>query len=77
MTAPDAPPANDVWRVVLADGLRAQLAAATAEGARLRATLADNDLLLEERERQLTAALTDVAELRATLDALRTHAPQP
>lgn len=44
---------------------RARVEAAERECAGVRAALADNDLILEERERQLTAALADAAGLRA------------
>lgn len=43
---------------------RARREAAEAECARLRAALADADLILEERERQLTEALTTLARER-------------
>jgi hypothetical protein len=45
-------------------------AARLASLATLRVALADNDLILEERERQLTAALTAVAEERARCAAV-------
>jgi hypothetical protein len=45
-------------------------AARLAALATLRVALADNDLILEERERQLTAALTAVAEERARCAAV-------
>jgi hypothetical protein len=45
-------------------------AARLAELATLRVALADNDLILEERERQLTAALTAVAAERARCAAV-------
>ena len=44
--------------------------AAEAEVVRLRVALADTELILEERERQLTAALTAVAEERARCAAV-------
>ena len=46
------------------------VAARLAALASLRVALADNDLILEERERQLTAALTAVAEERARCAAV-------
>jgi len=44
--------------------------AARAEADALRVALADNDLILEERERQLTAALTAVTEERSRCAAV-------
>jgi hypothetical protein len=46
------------------------VAARLAALASLRVALADNDLILEERERQLTAALTAVAAERARCAAV-------
>jgi len=47
------------------DDWNARATAMEAERDEARAALADNDLILEQRERQLTAALTFVAEERA------------
>ena len=47
------------------DDWNALATAMEAERDEARAALADNDLILEQRERQLTAALTFVAEERA------------
>lgn len=55
---------------VRADAAEAECYAARAEADALRVALADADLILEQRERQITAALTTAAEERARCAAV-------
>lgn len=65
--ASETPPADADLALVIADARahRARAHAAEEECDHLRVALADAELILEQRERQLTAALTFVAEERA------------